>query len=89
MTLLDKQAQVKHHPNPCRVALENPFSTSWEGGTPFPPGGPGQMRGREADPDGCLPRSPPPAAHPGRILPRQLPEQDRQLLKMAYEEGLT
>ena len=87
LTLLDKQAQVKHHPNPCRVALENPSVQA--GARLFSPGGPGQIRGRAGRPGLAACPAPRHRRHPDEILPRQLPERDRQLLKMAYEEGLT
>ena len=87
LTLLDKQAQVKHHPNPAgwlwktlQYKLGHAFSrqavrAKYEAG--------------EADPDWLPAPLPATGGTLDEILPRQLPERDRQLLKMAYEEGLT
>lgn len=65
-----------------------PFSISW--GTPFPArrSGPNTRPGRPT-PDWLPAPLPATGGTLDEILPRQLPERDRQLLKMAYEEGLT
>ena len=87
LTLLDKQAQVKHHPNPAgwlwktlQYKLGHAFSrqavrAKYEAG--------------QAAPDWLPAPLPATGGTLDEILPRQLPERDRQLLKMAYEEGLT
>ena len=79
--------QVKHHPNPAgwlwktlQYKLGHAFSrqavrAKYEAG--------------EADPDWLPAPLPATGGTLDEILPRQLPERDRQLLKMAYEEGLT
>ncbi len=64
LTLLDKQAQVNHHPNPCRVALENPSVQA--GARLFSPGGPGQIRGRAGRPGLAACPAPRHRRHPGR-----------------------
>ena len=79
LTLLDKQAQVKHHPNPAgwlwktlQYKLGHAFSrqavrAKYEAG--------------EADPDWLPAPLPATGGTLDEILPRQLPERDRQLLK--------
>ncbi len=64
LTLLDKQAQVKHHPNPAgwlwktlQYKLGHAFS---------PPGGPGQIRGRGGRPGLAACPAPRHRRHPGR-----------------------